>query len=793
MTLAQIQYLWWIEHKNYEDPEYLTLTWSATIATFKSDLKNISVLIDYWMFQGGRDDEFANSTVDQQALDTNCIVLTHAHLDHAGRIPLLVKNGYDKPIYMTSITAQKIYVMLEDYISIMEEQHEIAVNNFKKVRNKASGFLYAIEAEQKLRENGLSKQDQAEIKGNLVKFYWENYNINEIIKNAWAFQAEFWIYSQEDLQKKYNEIPPVLYDRNNLSDTMKLIKVLDYGNSTDLNNTFFVDNFSEDNLKKLIKKVYEGSQETIYIDSPVFPEFMKAINQRIKTTKLAERKNIEIRQTNEAIDDEYAPYREKIENMLFFLSNTLEEEGPELHHKYTKTLEKEWITSQEDLEELIVSKKTDLYDIKYSSTILEKMRGLLQIKVKTWEEKNKNQMKSLQLQLIDAGHIEWSAQALFSVVSEKINTILEKPSKKASPLDMFARKAVEHKNFLFSWDLWRRKDPNISGTWKTSPYKLDFLQIETTYAGRNHPNRAKEEGKFMDTINQAEGKIIIPAFSMQRTQEVAILLLEKMESHIWDLEKLEEYKQDLTYLNEQLEWVEDQQSREAKMHQENIKCLKAEIHRLKTTSPVFWNIILNSPLWSKITGIYMQNLPWKYKLLDPQEQEKIFGRVVVQEITKGEDVEQLYTPKRKNRKEIVISASGMCTWGFIQSHLVEALQNPKSTVLFTWYCPPNSPGWRIKQNLPVYLTSETNEPIQPVCKIVDNKAFSGHLDHEEVLMYIQDLKDNWKLARNAIISLNHGWEKREEIRVDMMEEVLKTKRNVKILIPQLWDTIEIKC
>jgi hypothetical protein len=57
----------------------------------------------------------------------------------------------------------------------------------------------------------------------------------------------------------------------------------------------------------------------------------------------------------------------------------------------------------------------------------------------------------------------------------------------------------------------------------------------------------------------------------------------------------------------------------------------------------------------------MANLPWKYKLLDPDEQEKIFGRVVIQEINNGEEFESLYTPKRRNRKEIIISASGMCT------------------------------------------------------------------------------------------------------------------------------------
>jgi hypothetical protein len=79
----------------------------------------------------------------------------------------------------------------------------------------------------------------------------------EILKKAEAFQVAYGVFSHEDLQKKYNEIPVVLYDRTDLADTMKLIKVLDYKESTDLNNTYFIDEYSEENFKKLIKVVYD--------------------------------------------------------------------------------------------------------------------------------------------------------------------------------------------------------------------------------------------------------------------------------------------------------------------------------------------------------------------------------------------------------------------------------------------------------------------------------------------------------------------------------------------------------
>lgn len=843
MTLAQIDYLGWIEHKNYEDPEYLTLTGSATIAKFKSDLKNVSVLIDYGMFQGGRDDDFANSSVDQKALQTDCMVLTHAHLDHAWRVPLLVKNGYKKPIYMTSITAQKIYVMLEDYIKIMTEEREIAVAKFQKIKNQASGFLYAIEAEKKLKKNGLSREQKEEIKWNLIKFFGEQYNLSEIIQEALAFQDEYQIYSSQDIQKRYNEIPEILYDMWDLADTMKYIKVLDYGQSIDLNNLYYVDEFSEESLKKMMKRVYTGSNESLYIDSTVFSQYMWAINQRIETTKLAEIENTKIKAKNNLYESnaeelelivKFLQQYPEIDNptsketkthqeylsilktadielkdlvnitkiklqydeykkMLDIVSHCSQEESPELYNEYSKKLELDWIENEEDLENFLKSYQQDVYDVKYSSDLLEKLKDLFTMKVLTGNEKNKNHMKSLQLQLLDAWHIEWSAQALITVVSEKVNKTLDTGNKTPSPLDIFAKKAIEHKNFLFTWDLWRRKDPNISGTWETSPYKLDFLQIETTYAGRNHPDRMQEEREFINTIEEAKWKVIIPAFSMQRTQELAILLLETMQDHLPDLEKLEEYKKNLAVLEEQLKGIKDTESRTYQMYAQNIKGLKNEIHRLKTTSPVFWNINLNSPLGDKISNIYLQNLYSKYKLLDPDVQEKIFGRVVINNITNTEQLEELYTDKRKDRKEIVISASGMCTGWFIQKHLLKNLENPKSTILFTGYCPPNSPGGRIKQNLPVILSWESNVAIHPKCNIVDNKAFSWHLDHEEILMYIQDLKDQWKLARNATIALNHGWDKRELVKADLLEGMLKTKRNVDILMPNLWDSLKIAC
>ena len=80
------------------------------------------ILIDCGMYQGTafadaknfKDFGFDPSTVD-------AVIVTHAHLDHVGRLPKLIRDGFRGKIYMTPPTAKLTKIVLEDAEQIMEE------------------------------------------------------------------------------------------------------------------------------------------------------------------------------------------------------------------------------------------------------------------------------------------------------------------------------------------------------------------------------------------------------------------------------------------------------------------------------------------------------------------------------------------------------------------------------------------------------------------------------------------------------------------------------------------------
>ncbi len=85
------------------------------------------ILVDCGLFQGGDDDDRRNRLPrDLQIEDLDAVVLTHAHLDHSGRLPLLAKNDYHGPIYATPATIDVAALLLEDAADLQKSDAERA-------------------------------------------------------------------------------------------------------------------------------------------------------------------------------------------------------------------------------------------------------------------------------------------------------------------------------------------------------------------------------------------------------------------------------------------------------------------------------------------------------------------------------------------------------------------------------------------------------------------------------------------------------------------------------------------
>ena len=83
------------------------------------------ILLDCGMFQGGKKEEAQNTEpFPFNPAEIECVILSHAHVDHCGRLPLLVKQGFTGPIYCTDATADLLKVMIPDCAHIQQKEAE---------------------------------------------------------------------------------------------------------------------------------------------------------------------------------------------------------------------------------------------------------------------------------------------------------------------------------------------------------------------------------------------------------------------------------------------------------------------------------------------------------------------------------------------------------------------------------------------------------------------------------------------------------------------------------------------
>jgi len=298
---------------------------------------------------------------------------------------------------------------------------------------------------------------------------------------------------------------------------------------------------------------------------------------------------------------------------------------------------------------------------------------------------------AIQARFVDAGHILGSAQAIVDV---------EENGKK--------------RRILFSGDLGRKRLPILRDPVQVE--EADYLVIESTYGGRYHDPIQDVKDKLakviMETI-QRGGKIIVPAFSVGRTQE-------------------------LVY---------------------NLHLLFDE-HRIPEI-PIY----VDSPLSVNATEVFRlhpecYDSEMKEEFLEKHEDPFGFSR-----LRYIRDVEESKKLNECKGSCMIISASGMCEAGRILHHLKNNIEDPRNTVLVVGYMAENTLGRRIVEREKVVKIF--GEQYQLRSRVEVMNSFSAHADRRDLLNYVKRMDKN----RLKHIFIVHGDPDQSEALKDGLRQI----------------------
>lgn len=256
---------------------------------------------------------------------------------------------------------------------------------------------------------------------------------------------------------------------------------------------------------------------------------------------------------------------------------------------------------------------------------------------------------SVSVQFVRAGHI-LGASSIYIELTEKEET----------------------KKLIFSGDIGRVEQPLIESFDTSFEAEPDYIFIESLYGGVEHPDRQKNVDEVIETINQTlkkGGNVFIPAFSVQRTQEI-----------LHDL----------------------------KIARDNGK--------ISPKVPVW----LDSPLAQKVSKIYtaaLQNTP-----------ESSFDFENLRYVQKYRQSQAL----TRKKGQIIIAGSGMAAEGRILSHLAVGLKDSKNTVIFVGYQAEGTMGRELVEGAKEVTIGETKIPVNAHIKFMQGfSAHGDNTDYEQ--------------------------------------------------------------
>lgn len=244
--------------------------------------------------------------------------------------------------------------------------------------------------------------------------------------------------------------------------------------------------------------------------------------------------------------------------------------------------------------------------------------------------------------------------------------------------------------------------------------EADFLICESTYGDRDHEQPPAEVEHFMRIIRhtcvEKRGKLIIPAFSVGRTQEI-VYLLDQLEN-AGKLPKIPVYVDSPLAVNATVVFG---------AHPE---CYDKELNA--------------------------------YLLTDPNP----FGFNNLTYIKETEDSKKLNTMQDPC---IIISASGMMNAGRVKHHLFNSIDQERNTILIVGYCSPDTPGGKLREGVSVLKLFGEFKPVKAEIEIMD--SFSAHADRMELVAFLKNQRDSVQK-----IFLVHGTLDRQEKFRDLLAQ-----------------------
>lgn len=288
----------------------------------------------------------------------------------------------------------------------------------------------------------------------------------------------------------------------------------------------------------------------------------------------------------------------------------------------------------------------------------------------------------------------------------------------------------ETMRLYFSGDL-GQNNPILKQRRDSLKKDVDFVFMESTYAGRYHPERKESWEELRELVARTiskGGNVVFPAFAVGRTQEVLYLYYkDMMENDDW-IAKL--FKKTRVFVDSQMAVTATQ---EFKKHPEEF-------------SSHVRNLIAED-----YTG------PFDFK-----------------QLTMVPDSETSKKLTQKNDNYIVFSAAGMCNAGRVLYHLEKDLPNPLSTVIFTGYQAEGTLGRMIIDG--VKKLKINGNPVFVKAHIASINAFSAHADQDGLIKWLN------KIEKGYTLFLAHGIpESQAKLMEDLITDGVVSKKNVDLL------------